>query len=359
MLLHLRMRSYLSLFLLLFFCYSCNSEKKKETFINTEEKNLLKIYACYAPGGQTIYFSYNGTIYLSEKKDKIWSQPIPIKGLQEFSSENQHPAISPDGMTLYFSSNTPAGFGGFDIYIASLIQKDSLDKILNIGPSINTTADEIMPYESRDGLRFYFSTTGHQGIGKFDVFESTKLKIGWQIPENMIDINDEKDNFLYEYFINEGFADTLNYVPFDNSFVLITNTSFQEFPAPVYTTTIEIKESTEITTSKSKTEYINNEILQYNDIKIDSLHFEIQIGAGKDDFHRPETITQFGELIIRETETGLKRFSVGKYYTLSELEKHKKLVIQHGYIDAFSVYYYKGEKINMNETHRLLKNNSK
>jgi hypothetical protein len=140
---------------------------------------------------------------------------------------------------------------------------------------------------------------------------------------------------------------------------LITNTSFQEFPAPVYTTTIEIKESTEITTSKSKTEYTNNEILQYNDIKIDSLHFEIQIGAGKDDFHRPETITQFGELIIRETETGLKRFSVGKYYTLSELEKHKKLVIQHGYIDAFSVYYYKGEKINMNETHRLLKNNSK
>src|SRR5438128_12471110 len=46
-----------------------------------------------------------------------WSAPVNLGPVVNSSSNDQHPSISKDGLSLYFVSNRPGGFGVNDIYV--------------------------------------------------------------------------------------------------------------------------------------------------------------------------------------------------------------------------------------------------
>jgi len=95
------------------------------------------------------------------------------------SSQEIAASISPDGNTLYFTSTRPGGYGGSDIYISHKLPTGTWALPQNLGPEINTAADEDFPNISPDGQTLYFSSTGHTSMGGYDIFKTT-----WSETEN-------------------------------------------------------------------------------------------------------------------------------------------------------------------------------
>jgi hypothetical protein len=105
--------------------------------------------------------------------------------------------ISPDGKTLYFSSDRPGGFGGFDLYRSLILPNGEWSEALNLGPDINTAYDEDFPFLSMDGNVLYFASKGHNSMGGFDVFKSdfSEEKNQWGTPLNLgYPVNNAYDN---------------------------------------------------------------------------------------------------------------------------------------------------------------------
>ncbi len=101
----------------------------------------------------------------------------------QYSIEN--PAMAPDGKKIYFASNMPGGFGGYDLYVAD-INNDGLPvNPKNLGQSINTSEDENFPHVSFTTQEIYFSSNGYLGYGGQDVFVSRIKKNGFSTPLNL------------------------------------------------------------------------------------------------------------------------------------------------------------------------------
>lgn len=136
-------------------------------------------------------------IYMSVLSNNEWSEPRPMA----FNDENyscMHPALSPDGKRLYFSSDKAGGKGGFDIYYVNLF--DTKLKMINAGGYINTIHKEQFPYISEDG-HLFFSSDGHLGLGMMDIFVSEYIKGEFTIPLNLgSPVNSPFDDFNFNYY---------------------------------------------------------------------------------------------------------------------------------------------------------------
>lgn len=130
----------------------------------------------------------------SNRAGGTWSAPQKIKVFKDSTISVAHPAISPDGTTLYFVSDAPKGLGGKDIWKATL-DKGECKFIENLGPQINTPGDEMFPTVREDGS-LYFSSNGHPGYGGLDIFKATPLKEGgWDVKNMGNPINSTADDF--------------------------------------------------------------------------------------------------------------------------------------------------------------------
>jgi len=105
-----------------------------------------------------------------------------------------HPALSSDGQTLYFVSDMPGGKGGTDIYV-SFRRSGGWSTPENLGDAINTERDEKFPFIHNSG-RLYFSSEGHESIGRLDIFYSEQVEGEWHKPIQM----DEPMNSRYDDF---------------------------------------------------------------------------------------------------------------------------------------------------------------
>lgn len=114
-----------------------------------------------------------------------------------------HPAISPDGNTLYFVSDMPGGFGGKDIW--KITQSDAgWSEPINLGSQINTAADEMFPYVRDNGM-LYFSSNGHIGYGGLDIFEAKEIDDDDWVVKNMGQpINSISDDFGITFHKNRS-----------------------------------------------------------------------------------------------------------------------------------------------------------
>jgi outer membrane protein OmpA-like peptidoglycan-associated protein len=147
----------------------------------------------FSPNQKTIYYtkskvdnSENYQLYKSVFDEECkckWIEELPVSfNSTDYSIEN--PAISTDGKILYFSSNMPGGYGGYDLYAAD-INADGLPvNPVNLGQNINTTRDEKFPYVSPE-KEFYFSSNGHYGYGGLDVFVAKITKKDYRAPLNL------------------------------------------------------------------------------------------------------------------------------------------------------------------------------
>lgn len=173
--------------------------------INTFDNNEDQI--AFSPDEQTMYFTrsteentslyklYKVTLEKDSHGNWIGQELLDINE-ENVSIEN--PFVTPDGKQLYFSSNTPNGFGGFDLYVANIKVDGSLETPINLGDKINTSTDDKYPSISKDGKKLYFSSKGHNNIGGFDVFESKIITNGYRTPRNLGNtINTEYDEVAY------------------------------------------------------------------------------------------------------------------------------------------------------------------
>ena len=125
-----------------------------------------------------------------------WSEPVKVV-LGIDSVMMAHPAISPDGTTLYFVSDMPGGEGGKDIW-KSVNNGGEWSAPVNMGKDINTAGDEMFPYVREDGT-LYFSSDSHVGYGGLDIYKATINDGGngdfWEITNMGLSINSYADDF--------------------------------------------------------------------------------------------------------------------------------------------------------------------
>ncbi|MFB9056783.1 OmpA family protein [Mariniflexile ostreae] len=134
----------------------------------------------FTADNNTMYFTRSNTtyknkknnqnlkIYKLEKKENTWQKAEELSINSDYFS-TAHPALSPDGTKLYFSSDRPGGFGASDIYVSEILADGSLGEPINLGSEINTSAKETFPFVSTNN-ELYFSSDGHFGLGGLDVY---------------------------------------------------------------------------------------------------------------------------------------------------------------------------------------------
>lgn len=153
--------------------------EKIESDVNSEFEDG----ACtFTPDGKTMYFTRCVTddhyprfaaIYKSNRSDASWSKPEPVRISSDTLSAYAHPAVSPDGEWLYFTSDMKGGEGGLDLWRFYIGRNRSKEGIVeNLGPEINTEGNEQFPAFGPKG-ELFFSSDGYPGMGGLDIFYAT------------------------------------------------------------------------------------------------------------------------------------------------------------------------------------------
>lgn len=137
------------------------------------------------PGGLGKY-----DIWVTKRKtnDDPWGTPINLGPPINSSAQEGAPCTSADELSLYFMSRGPGGFGGSDIWVATRRAKDdSWSTPVNLGPTVNSPLNDDQPSISTDGLSLYFSSTRSPNFGEADIWVTTrKTKEGpWGTPVNL------------------------------------------------------------------------------------------------------------------------------------------------------------------------------
>ncbi|HLO57832.1 MAG TPA: OmpA family protein [Bacteroidales bacterium] len=148
----------------------------------------------------TAYDPYkSGEIYITRQTGEEWTALQKVEGNVNTVFNETHASLSPDGKTLYFTSDRKGGYGGLDIYISTADADGKWQEPRNLGPLINTAYNEESPFVSSDGSKLYFSSQGHYNMGGYDVFVSSKDTHGkWLSPVNIgYPLNTTDDDMFY------------------------------------------------------------------------------------------------------------------------------------------------------------------
>lgn len=168
------------------------SFNKDETTMFYTRNNFKKGAGIGRDGGGVIRLK----IFIAEKEKNRW---VTIDSLP-FNSDDYsscHPALSADGSKLYFASDMPGGYGGFDLYVSEK-SGSSWSQATNLGPEINTEGDEVFPFHHVRG-HLYYASDGLKGLGGLDIFRSSVD--GTNVKENPMNLgfplNSPRDDFGY------------------------------------------------------------------------------------------------------------------------------------------------------------------
>ncbi len=145
-------------------------------------------------------------IAVSNRSDAAWGKATKLEISRDTLSSFAHPAVSPDGNWLYFTSDMPGGKGGLDIWRVRLTG-GTTGGVENLGEPINTPEDEEFPTFRPNG-DLYFSSNGHGGLGGLDIFIA---KVGndhhYHLEHPGCPLNSQGDDFgmTFEGIHNRGF----------------------------------------------------------------------------------------------------------------------------------------------------------
>jgi outer membrane protein OmpA-like peptidoglycan-associated protein/tetratricopeptide (TPR) repeat protein len=143
--------------------------------------------------------NFDADIMVSEYNMGRWNPSKPIGKTINTKFFESHASMSPDGKTIYFTSNRTGGKGGMDIYSTELSETGEWSEPVNLGDQINTSLNEETPFISADGKTLFFSSQGHLTIGGYDVFSSEILPDKtWSKPVTMpYPINSTDDELFF------------------------------------------------------------------------------------------------------------------------------------------------------------------
>ncbi len=166
--------------------FTRNNFYKKKEGMSKKNENNLKIYRAKLIDGEWLV-----------------NKSLPINS-DHFSTG--HPALSPDGKRLYYTSDMPGGLGGSDIYYSELGSRGKIGRPINAGPTVNTEGNEMFPFINSEG-KLFFSSDGHVGFGQLDVFSAITNQ-----EEEFIDVinlgtplNSASDDFAF-YELRNGIS---------------------------------------------------------------------------------------------------------------------------------------------------------
>ena len=119
-----------------------------------------------------------------------WSTPQNLGATINSSANEQHPAISKDGLSLYVSSDRAGGKGGLDIYVSHRESiNDPWGPLANVGSNINSASNDLAPSFSPDGHLLYFHSNRQGGCGGADLYVSRRHDkrddFGWGPAKNL------------------------------------------------------------------------------------------------------------------------------------------------------------------------------
>jgi hypothetical protein len=162
-------------------------------------------------GGTELYMyrsnEYLGDLFVTNYKNGKWGKIKKLNGNINTKYWESHACISPDGLTLYFTSNRPGGYGGLDIYKSTRPSVLSNDWGMpqNLGNTVNSSYNDDTPFITEDGKRLYFSSFGHETMGGYDIFYSDLMADGtWSKPVNLGYPVNTTDDELFFYPIKNG-----------------------------------------------------------------------------------------------------------------------------------------------------------
>ncbi|MBL0329957.1 MAG: PD40 domain-containing protein [Bacteroidetes bacterium] len=144
--------------------------------------------------------SNGGDIYYSTLDGNSWTFPQAMGSDINSPKWETSACLSPDGNTLYYVSDREGGLGGRDIWKCVKLPNGKWSMSVNLGAPINTPYDEESPFIHPSGNVLFFSSTGHQTIGGFDIFFSAKNEETntWEMPLNIgYPINTTDDDVFY------------------------------------------------------------------------------------------------------------------------------------------------------------------
>lgn len=195
--------------------------EKIESDVNSEFEDG----ACaFTPDGKVMYFTRCVTdphypryaaIYRSSRSDASWGKPEQVVITRDTLSLYAHPAVSPDGEWLYFTSNMAGGCGGLDLWRFYIGPSRAMEGIIeNLGPMINTDGDEQFPSFGPKG-ELFFSSDGYPGMGGLDIFCATLSNDTlWNVTNMGAPLNSNGDDFgmtfapgLYRGFFSSNRGD--------------------------------------------------------------------------------------------------------------------------------------------------------
>jgi peptidoglycan-associated lipoprotein len=140
-------------------------------------------------------------IYEAQKVEGEWMNAVNLNIVSDSVSIG-HPAVSPDGKTIYFSARMQGGFGGADIWYVEN-GSEGWTKPKNMGAAINSTGDELFPFMRADET-FFYSSTKHPTMGGLDIFIANKNDKGRWESENMKPpFSSNGNDFGVYYYANE------------------------------------------------------------------------------------------------------------------------------------------------------------
>lgn len=174
--------------------------------------------ACFTEDGNTMYFTVcrsdpqypcMAEIWTSTRNDAKWGKPQALKITADTLSSYAHPALSPDGKWLYFVSDMPGGYGGYDLWRASVVGGHGVGAVENLGPEINTPGNEMFPAFRPSG-ELYFSSDGREpSLGGLDLYRAKEdtLTKHWEVLHLPYPMNSNGDDFgiTFEGLHNRGF----------------------------------------------------------------------------------------------------------------------------------------------------------
>ncbi|RXK62898.1 flagellar motor protein MotB [Lacibacter luteus] len=158
-----------------------NTEENEGAQTISQDGRMLIFTGCNMEDGEG-----SCDLYVSYLTKNGWGERINMGRIINTEYWESQPSLAPDKRTLYFAARDPSGFGGSDLFVSYLQPNGQWGTPRNMGPEVNTSADESCPFIHPDNQTFYFTSNGHPGYGGTDLYFMRKKDDGsWEKPQNL------------------------------------------------------------------------------------------------------------------------------------------------------------------------------
>lgn len=170
--------------------------------------NLMFFAACEEMGGTYLGGNAKGLgscdIFFSQKVNGKWSRPGNLGSPINSANWETQPSFSSDGKTLYFirGFHTREGTKNVDIYMSEIGYDGKFGMPVKLPETVNSTGEEESVFIHPDNQTLYFSSDGHPGMGRQDIFVSKRQADGtWGKAVNLgypINTEEDENSFLVD-----------------------------------------------------------------------------------------------------------------------------------------------------------------